>query len=134
MGPITLFDKSFLQAISLDEAVWFDRFFMPVVCPVFYVETLGDLGKESSRLAACRTQVSVFVRADNSIATGGFMVIVPEGSMLFERAFPCQMEWRTRLAAASSGRHGGHPLHVPSHPDEAPPTLDLVQATHEGPT
>ena len=37
MGPITLFDKSFLQAISLDEAVWFDRF----VCPVFYVETLG---------------------------------------------------------------------------------------------
>jgi hypothetical protein len=34
MGPITLFDKSFVQAISLDEAVWFDRFFMPVVCPV----------------------------------------------------------------------------------------------------
>jgi hypothetical protein len=52
MGPITLFDESFLQAISLDEAVWFDRFFMPVVCPVFYVETLGDLGKESSRLGA----------------------------------------------------------------------------------
>jgi hypothetical protein len=48
MGPITLFDKSFLQAISLDEAVWFDRFFMPVVCPIFYVETLGDLGKSSS--------------------------------------------------------------------------------------
>jgi hypothetical protein len=45
MGPITLFDKSFLQSISTDEAVWFDHFFMPVVCPVFYVETLGDLAK-----------------------------------------------------------------------------------------
>ncbi len=25
MGPIALFDKSFLQSISVDEAVWFDR-------------------------------------------------------------------------------------------------------------
>jgi hypothetical protein len=46
LGPIALFDKSFLQSISLDEAVWFDRFFMPVVCPIFYVETLGNLAKE----------------------------------------------------------------------------------------
>jgi hypothetical protein len=45
MGPITLFDKSFLQSLSTDEAVWFDHFFMPIVCPVFYVETLGDLAK-----------------------------------------------------------------------------------------
>ena len=45
MGPITLFDKSFLQSLSADEAVWFDHFFMPIVCPVFYVETLGDLAK-----------------------------------------------------------------------------------------
>ena len=45
MGPITLFDKSFLQSLSLDEAVWFDAFFMPVICPIFYVETLADLAK-----------------------------------------------------------------------------------------
>jgi hypothetical protein len=49
MGPITLFDKSFLQGISVDEAVWFDRFFLAVVCPVFYVETLADLAKEPSK-------------------------------------------------------------------------------------
>jgi hypothetical protein len=35
MGPIALFDKSFLQAISLDESVWFDHFFLAVVCPLF---------------------------------------------------------------------------------------------------
>ena len=46
MGPLTLFDKSFLQCLSADEAVWFDHFFMPVVCPLFYVETLADLAKK----------------------------------------------------------------------------------------
>ena len=45
MGPITLFDKSFLQSLSLDESVWFEAFFMPVICPIFYVETLADLAK-----------------------------------------------------------------------------------------
>jgi hypothetical protein len=46
VGPITLFDKSFLQALSTDEAVWFDNFFYPVVAPLFYIETLADLYKK----------------------------------------------------------------------------------------
>ena len=45
MGPIAVFDKSFLQSLSVDESVWFAHFFMPVVCPLFYVETLADLEK-----------------------------------------------------------------------------------------
>ena len=45
MGPITLFDKSFLQSLSLNESVWFDNFFHTNVCPLFYVETLADLHK-----------------------------------------------------------------------------------------
>lgn len=45
MGPITLFDKSFIQSLSLDESVWFDHFFLTNVCPLFYVETLADLDK-----------------------------------------------------------------------------------------
>jgi hypothetical protein len=45
MGPIALFDKSFLQSLSLDESVFFDHFFFPVICPLFYVETLADLEK-----------------------------------------------------------------------------------------
>ena len=49
MGPITLFDKSFLQSLSADEAVWFDHFSLPVVCPIFYVETLADLAKEPGK-------------------------------------------------------------------------------------
>src|SRR5436305_13226032 len=45
MGPIALFDKSFLHSVSLDEAVFFDHFFIPVISPLFYVETLADLEK-----------------------------------------------------------------------------------------
>lgn len=46
MGPIALFDKSFLQALSVPESVWFDHYFYPNICPLFYVETLADLEKE----------------------------------------------------------------------------------------
>lgn len=49
MGPITLFDKSFLQSLSLDESVWFDNFFLTSVCPLFYVETLADLAKSRQK-------------------------------------------------------------------------------------
>lgn len=45
MGPITLFDKSFLQSLSVDEAVWFDNFFYPVISPMFFIETLANLWK-----------------------------------------------------------------------------------------
>lgn len=45
LGPIALFDKSFLQSLNIDESVWFDHFFYPVISPLFYVETLADLEK-----------------------------------------------------------------------------------------
>ena len=45
MGPITLFDKSFLQSLSIDESVWFDNFFLTNISPLFLVETLADLAK-----------------------------------------------------------------------------------------
>ena len=45
MGPITIFDKSFLQSLSIDESVWFDNFFTTNIPPLFYVETLADLEK-----------------------------------------------------------------------------------------
>lgn len=41
-----LFDKSLLQAISLDESVWLEQFFLINITPLFYVETLADLEKE----------------------------------------------------------------------------------------
>ncbi len=48
MGPTSLFDKSFLQSLSIDESVWFDQFYVANISPLFYVETLADLAKEMS--------------------------------------------------------------------------------------
>lgn len=45
MGPITVFDKSALQSLSIDESVWFDQFLSGNITPLFYVETLADLEK-----------------------------------------------------------------------------------------
>ncbi len=45
MGPILIFDKSTLQSLNPDEAVWLDNFFMTNITPLFYIETLADLEK-----------------------------------------------------------------------------------------
>src|SRR4051794_36305762 len=45
-GPITVFDKSAIQMLSLDEAALFGQFYRVAITPLFYVETLADLEKE----------------------------------------------------------------------------------------
>lgn len=45
MGPNTLFDKSFIQSLSVDDSVWFDAFYSGVICPIYFSEVLADLAK-----------------------------------------------------------------------------------------
>lgn len=66
MGPITLFDKSFLQSLTVDESVWFDHFFTAVVCPIFFVETLADLTKKPRAGSSRTPQDEVRILADKS--------------------------------------------------------------------
>ena len=47
MGPITLFDKSFVEMLNIDEATIFDSLYSSVICPILYTEVLADLSKES---------------------------------------------------------------------------------------
>jgi hypothetical protein len=44
--PTTIFDKSALQALSIDEACWLDNFYLCNVTPLFFAETLADLKKQ----------------------------------------------------------------------------------------
>jgi hypothetical protein len=44
-GPIVIFDKSLLEALSLDETVWLGQFYRINMTPLFFVETLADLEK-----------------------------------------------------------------------------------------
>ncbi len=46
VGPSLIFDKSALQALNPDEAMWLDNFYICNVTPLFFVETLADLEKE----------------------------------------------------------------------------------------
>ena len=48
-GPILIFDKSTLQALTVDEAVWLDQFFLPNITTIFFVETFADLDKEDPK-------------------------------------------------------------------------------------
>ncbi len=70
MGPIALFDKSFIQSLSLDEAVLFDDFFLPVICPLFYVETLADLEKHVREGRTPEQEVGII--ADKVPEMGGY--------------------------------------------------------------
>ena len=45
MGPSLLFDKSFLQSLSVEEAAILDQMFACTICPLFISETLADLAK-----------------------------------------------------------------------------------------
>lgn len=49
MGPMLIFDKSFLQSLTVDESVILDQMFSCVVTPLFFVETMADLTKETAR-------------------------------------------------------------------------------------
>jgi hypothetical protein len=46
MGPVVLFDKSFIEMLNLDEAAIFDFMFSSNICPIFLTEVLADLEKE----------------------------------------------------------------------------------------
>jgi hypothetical protein len=57
-GPTTIFDKSALECLSLDEAALFGHFYQIVITPIFYIEALADLeksfddGREPERVVA----------------------------------------------------------------------------------
>jgi hypothetical protein len=46
MGPILIFDKSTLESLNIDEAVWLDVHYLANITPLFFVETLADLEKD----------------------------------------------------------------------------------------
>jgi hypothetical protein len=62
VGPTALFDKSFLQSLTIDESVWFDNFFLTNFCPIFNVETLADLGKPFKKGKKADQEVGIIAR------------------------------------------------------------------------
>lgn len=90
MGPVALFDKSFLQSLTVDESVWFDHFFLPVVSPIFFVETLADLAKKG-QVGGRTPEETVRIIADKTPVQSGAPCVHHSQlciANLFGHAFP----------------------------------------------
>lgn len=48
-GPMLIFDKSFLEWLNPDEAMWLDNFSLTSITLLFFVETVADLEKKVRR-------------------------------------------------------------------------------------
>jgi len=106
VGPIILFDKSFLQSLSLDEAVWFDHFFYPVISPLFYVETLADLEK-AMRQGRTPEQEVGHIAAKTPVLSGG--PCMHHGRLCFSNLLgnPVPMNGRIPFAGGRPVKSGG---------------------------
>jgi hypothetical protein len=119
MGPITIFDKSALQALNLDEAVWFDAFFLANVVPMFYVETLADLEKE---VAAGKTPEEVVGRLAEKTPSGAMPNVHHRELILAELAgSEISMTRRPIIGAGQrvTQPDGSYGVHIERFPEEA---------------
>jgi hypothetical protein len=108
MGPSLVFDKSFLQSLSVDEAVMLDQMFTCIVTPVFIVETLADLAKEAgSERPAAKAVASLAERTPVAHSyMNTFHQHVAENDLLGDRV---AMDHRPAVA-------GGIPVRVDGKP------------------
>jgi len=99
MGPIILFDKSALESLSVDESVWLDAFFIANITPLFFVETLGDLEKET---ADGRSPGDVVGRMAEKTPDGGYPNVHHRTLCLAEllNGTPIKMDGRPAVGGA----------------------------------
>src|SRR5579862_1018988 len=118
MGPITLFDKSFLQSLSIDESVLFDHFFFSVISPLFFVETLADLEKAVRKGRTPEQEVGII--ADKVPEMSGSPV-VHHSRLAFENLLGknLPMDGRVPASGATPVRFEGKPGLIYDLPPEA---------------
>ena len=117
MAPTLVFDKSFLQSLSVDEAAMLDQMFSCVVTPVFIVETLADLSKVTKGRAPERVVAELAEKtpvARSYMTT--FHATLAEGELLGRRA---TMDFRPAITGGIPVRVEGKSGVVFEHAPEA---------------
>lgn len=100
MGPIAIFDKSFLQSLSLDESVWFDQYFLTIITPLFFIETLADLektGLQGERTPEDEVRIIAQKTPQLSSSSNVFHVTLCEGEL---HGFPVPMQRKPVLGGS----------------------------------
>ena len=103
LGPVLIFDKSTLQALNPDEAVWLDNFYLTNITPLFFVETLADLEKS---VRGGRTPEDVVGNLAHKTPDGGSCPNVHHTALL--EAELCggeEIDMRTGRPIVARGRH-----------------------------
>ncbi|MBU8920932.1 MAG: hypothetical protein KOO63_03630 [Bacteroidales bacterium] len=127
MGPVVLFDKSFLQSLNIDEAVWFDHFFYPNIAPVFFIEALADLEKTVKSGSTPEAAVGALARKTPQVSgnPNAYHIHLCEGEL---NKSPVEMSGRVIIrggTAVSSGNQTGV-IH------EEPPEAIAFSRWHQG--
>ena len=119
LGPITIFDKSALQALNMDESVWFDAFFLANMVPLFYVEVLADLEKE---IAAGKTPEEVVGNLAEKTPSGAVPNVYHRHLILGEvSGQPIEMTGQAIIGAGETKQapDGSVGVHVDEFPEQA---------------
>lgn len=106
MGPVVLFDKSFIEMLNVDEAALFDFLFLTNICPMFLTEVLADLEKENP--GERRREKIVADLALKTPAAHSYPNVMHASICLTELCgHPIEMDRRPALGGGRPVRHEG---------------------------
>ncbi len=105
MGPYLIFDKSFLESLSVDEAVWLDNYFMNNITPLFYVETLADLGKENKKGKSKRTSEELVSELSYKSPNMHAVPAIHHSRLVLGNLLGQEVEWKHHRPIISGGEY-----------------------------
>lgn len=105
MGPYLIFDKSFLESLDTDEAVWLDNYFMNNITPLFYIETLADLGKKSKKGKIKRTPEELVGEIASKSPNMNAVPAVHHSRLVLGNMLGQEVEWKHHRPIISGGEY-----------------------------
>lgn len=125
IGPISIFDKSFLESLSLDESILFDNFFRTVITPLFFVETLADLEKPPKKGKQVRTSLQIVSEIAKKTLVLGSVPNVHYERLIVPNLLGEYVEMRSRPFIAGGVTKRSPESRVGVHFDEFPEEIAL---------
>lgn len=121
MGPILLLDKSALESLNINEAVWLDMFFGANITPLLYIETLADLEKSDK---TGRTSEKIVADLAAKTPINGSFPNAHHNAMILQDLFGNTPPMDTHQVVVAAGQpkrdHEGRiGIHIDEFPEQA---------------
>lgn len=105
MGPYLVFDKSFLESLTADEALWLDIYFLNNITPLFYVETLADLEKKDKKGKVKRTPEELVGELASKSPSINAVPAVYHSRLVLGNLLGQEVEWKYHRPVISGGEY-----------------------------